>query len=559
LRRGSPVLLAAGVSDDIGRFSALFLAALTGVALAASAADAGQPVGVIALVDSGINPYHVVFRDRSPRAQRAPSTYLPGYPQDALPLRLTLDGPGDYAARVKADCKVWKSVKQGRLYWIPGTKIVGAISFADFGNNRDVDCTGTAPPVVPHVLDNQGHGTMTASRAAAAASWGACAECLVVSVQGVGDVPLTAPTAQPELESLHWLARNTSWIDAESNSWSPFAPIWEPTSSTDPLTDGPDLDRAVEASARRHLSFVSSGNGAAGRAGVVGHPTSTTGFFGPSVIKVGGVDSGRVVAWPGFPAHVASDACANWAASNTSISDAEDTLGSGTSSASPFAAGIAVGMLREARGLLGDRRSGVRGEIVARGPAGAVPSGPLADGRFTLAEWRAAVLHVATPRPVAQPEDGPPCEAIVGYSGAGVTPTALYYPTPVRWSDLSPAFPGYLLIGYGALDRPAQRLASAVLRGAQPLPARPEVDAFFAGVAPAESAVHALETLAEEEPALAPDPDVDPPPDADEEAAKARAKANAKRRAAKKRAACRRAARAHRKLRGCPKPKRRRK
>jgi hypothetical protein len=339
--------------------------------------------------------------------------------------------------------------------------------------------------------------------------------------------------------------------------------VWEPSSAADPLTDSPEIDRATEASARRHLSFFASGNGAAGRLGVVGHPTSAAGHFGPSIIKVGGIDSGHVVAWAGFPAHVVSDSCSSWAASNRSVSEAKDTIGGGTSGASPFAAGLAVAILREARGVLRDRRSGVRGEIVARGPAGLVPSGPLTDGRLTLAEWRALVLHVATPRPVAQAEDGPPCGGVVTTDDQGISPSVLYGPTPLMWSDVPEDFPGYMLIGYGALDRPAQRLASAVLHGTQPLPGRPEVDSFFAGLAPAEGAIHALKTLMEEEPALAADPDIDPPADPDEEAAKAKAKAKAereaaKRKAARKRTACRRAARAHRKLRGCPKPKRRR-
>src|SRR6266576_3048684 len=94
-----------------------------GLSGTAQAAD-----GVVALFDTGINPYHHTFRDTSPRAYRDPSTYLPGYPKDAEALNLSLDEP-DYAKAVKKDCEVWKALKPGKLYWIPGTKIVGAISF----------------------------------------------------------------------------------------------------------------------------------------------------------------------------------------------------------------------------------------------------------------------------------------------------------------------------------------------------------------------------------------------------------------------------------------------
>jgi hypothetical protein len=82
-------------------------------------------------LDTGINPYHVTFRDPSPRAQQHPSTYIPGYPADAEALPITLTEP-DYARAVRRDCEtIWKNVKPGRLYWFPGTKIVGAFFAAE--------------------------------------------------------------------------------------------------------------------------------------------------------------------------------------------------------------------------------------------------------------------------------------------------------------------------------------------------------------------------------------------------------------------------------------------
>src|SRR5687767_7410171 len=41
---------------------------------------------VVALIDTGINPYNAAFRDRSPLAQRHPSTYIPNYPTNARTL-----------------------------------------------------------------------------------------------------------------------------------------------------------------------------------------------------------------------------------------------------------------------------------------------------------------------------------------------------------------------------------------------------------------------------------------------------------------------------------------
>lgn len=42
------------------------------------------------MVDTGINPYHREFRDRTTRAYEHPSTYIPGYPKKAKALRLSL-------------------------------------------------------------------------------------------------------------------------------------------------------------------------------------------------------------------------------------------------------------------------------------------------------------------------------------------------------------------------------------------------------------------------------------------------------------------------------------
>src|SRR5690349_3408607 len=91
----------------------LLLGTLGAPAAHASAAPARA---VVALADTGIDPYHQVFRDRSARAYQYPGSYLPGYPKNATALKLHLDVK-DYWAAVRADCKVWKSVVPGKLYW----------------------------------------------------------------------------------------------------------------------------------------------------------------------------------------------------------------------------------------------------------------------------------------------------------------------------------------------------------------------------------------------------------------------------------------------------------
>lgn len=443
---------------------------------AAHAADA-----VIALQDTGINPYHKVFRDSSPRALQYPGTYIPGYPAGAKPLNLHLD-EASYRDAVKKDCSLWKGVKRGQLYYVPGTRIVGAISFQPVGG---IGCaTATADPTgTPYVLDTAGHGTMTASRAASS-EYGACRSCLIVSVQ----MPSTAGNAAPDIfDALDWLDANTGWIDAESHSWGPIAfGLWEPTGEADIYVGNPELARRSERNAQAHLAFWASGNGVAGRGGVIGLPgTETAPQLGPSVISVGGHDSGYVSAWAGFPPTVVSDDCNDWAAYSNSTDKSDPTVGSGTSSATPFAAGGAVRILRDARAILGDTTTGIHSGVAASGPAGLVPAGPLADGTLTVVEWRDLVLKTASPRPEAQFEDGPICS----------TTSAPYNAAPVKWTDVPSDFPEYVQIGYGAVDEVGHTRALATLNGQAPLPDRSRTDQFMALDAQSRAAQHKVYTL----------------------------------------------------------------
>ena len=102
----------------------------------------GEPQAVVALIDTGINPYSEAFRDTSPLARKHPSTYIPGYPEDAIELKLSLGVP--YKDAVEEDADVWAAVEPGKLYWVPGTRIVGAISLGDGG----VSCPSVSVPPV---------------------------------------------------------------------------------------------------------------------------------------------------------------------------------------------------------------------------------------------------------------------------------------------------------------------------------------------------------------------------------------------------------------------------
>jgi hypothetical protein len=445
------------------------LAALPGGGSAA-AEPTGKPTAVVAVLDTGINPYHAVFRDRSAAAQQHPSTRFPGYPRSAKALRISLD-IGSYKEAVEQDCDLWRGVVPGQLYWFPGTTVVGAISFSPAVKP---DCTSAFGGL--QLLDRNGHGTMTASRAVGR-THGACRGCPVVAVTGFNR------------QAVEWTGSQAAWLDAESHSWGAFLPAWVPAEAPivapNNLSNDPAFVRAVEKSAQAHLAFWASGNGIATRGGVLGHPTQVDPRLTPSVLSVGGHDSGRVITWPDAPPHLASDACDSWAAKHDSTTAEADNVGGGTSGATPYVAGGALAVLIEARRLLGDSRTGVRGSgadaVVAQGRPGRIQTGPLADGRLTLGEWRRVLLTTATARPKASPDDGPPCVT----SGAG-----LYSATPVEWSDVPPSFPGHLLIGYGAVDPPALATARAALAGRSPLPARAQEDEFFARDAEVRARLH---------------------------------------------------------------------
>lgn len=473
MRRAATTITAAG----------LWLAAVAPVASAASMPKwPKQPPSpgahaVIAMVDTGINPYHETFRDDSPRAQRPPWTYVAGYPRNATRLDLTLDAK-DYWSAVKADCKrVWSKIKVGKLYWVPGTKIVGAITFTP---QTEIDCKAPEPSADGRILDENGHGTMVASRAASS-QYGACQQCHVVAVQ----FPNSAAPAMmpPTIKSIEWAAKNSSWIDAQSNSWGPIVPGYDPTGAAGLYTAGKDLIRAVEEVSRKHLAFWASGNGALFRFGVAGHPTIASPHLAPSAIMVGGNDSGYFTAWTGFPPHIISDACNSWAAHVDKIDESADTVGSGTSSATPFAAGGAVRILLQARSILGDRSTGVEGKVVARGPKHVVHDGPLVDGKLTLDEWKRLTFVTASPRPKGHFEDGSAC-----------SPASPYGPTPVAWSDIPDGYPEYLHIGYGAVDAASFARAAKVLRGKASTPDRAATDEFFARDRAAREALYELYT-----------------------------------------------------------------
>lgn len=427
------------------------------------------PFSVVAHIDTGVNPYAPAFRAESALAYKHPSTYIPGYPKDAQPLKLSLDLP--YEKAVEKDTDKWKLLRRGQLYWIPGTKIIGAISFGAGGTY----CPPTKIPTVvglsdgtcsEHViLDDHGHGSMTGSRATGAPN-SLAPGARLVTIEGLG------------AQGVEWAAEQ-GWIDVQTNSWLAFVPQPVPNAVTD----------AFAAATETTFTMAASGNGTAFVAGFAPTPTYVLSTAPPGVVLVGGHDNGKMTLWAGASPHVVADAYAGYTAIGKSSEKMRpDPMACCTSAASPYAAGGAAALIEEARRILKDYSTGAENGVLARGRCGAVKKGPLADGDFTLEELRDLFFHTAEARPTEGKDDGE-----IHWLGAPGAPTHTDYgpggnpfclgctTTPVPWSTVPEQAQdaAYTFVGYGAINERSVALGEKVLRGKAEMPSRANADAQY--------------------------------------------------------------------------------
>jgi hypothetical protein len=394
------------------------------------------PVTVIGVADTGINPYHLEFSAQTypdpdvlaltEGFTRHPSEYIPGYPKDAQALEVTL-GAGYFPA---ADKPIWSgndTVKPGNMYWIPGTKIIGAV---DAGGS-----TGVTSGSDPHpILDDNGHGSGSAS-VSAGNRYGYCPTCLLVVVEALDE---TVVAALP-------------WVDISTNSFGYIGGL-----PIGLLTGGSEETKA--AAERGQTTLFAAGNGVGNAFDV---PISTYGSdqTGPDWnVTVGALrrDNQRAVVGDGIPVHLSS-----WGDGNLPSACRSGTVGQcafgGTSAATPYTAGAFGTVLTEVRRAVGDGQAGQKaGQVVADGLA-LEESVYLADGRLTRAELREAVLKTA--QPLNQDN------AVSPYP----------YPLTAPYTDAN-----VLVEGYGAATPEGAQRAIDVLLGRSQLPERPFEDAFFA-------------------------------------------------------------------------------
>ncbi len=422
------VLIAANLATGLASFAIL------------AGAEHGTPLDVnrdglvvIAVVDTGINPYHSDFSAASyvgpADLTRDPASYLTGYPSPhGDPIQLSLNEV-TYAEAVEKDRATWKRLEAQHLYWFPGTKIVGAY---------DSDGTtglGSTPDNV-RILDEDGHGTKSASVAVGNA-YGSCPECLLVVVEGFAG--LRWALAQP-------------WIDIVSNSWGSLGNVGIPVSA---LTGDHTFTRA--AAERGQTVLFASGNGVE-NSFITPEQTYAPETNGPDwVVNVGGsvpVDnaSSRHIVGTGHPVDVIAQAMDVPAAHPFNLTGM--SFHSGTSAATPRVAGVMGHVIAKARAVLDAPENGQfsRG-VIAKGTP--VPGSMiLGDGRFTRAELWDVVFKTA---------------AHTYYGGVGI------YPMSVTSNAATDIF----FEGYGVVDRATRDRAVNVTLGTEGPIYRPDEDFFF--------------------------------------------------------------------------------
>jgi len=418
---------------------------------------------VIGLIDTGVNPYHVAYR--RPEYAIHPSLYIEGFPATAPALGLTFDGPDYVTARNGDDAAVWSQVAGRTLYWIPGTNVIGAYSIHD-----EVD----APPagVTPRpIIDDYGHGTGTSSVAGGAgfsfltrAPFGSNPEALLVIIEGLGH------------EAVEW-ALNQPWIDFISGSYGDALAI-----PYNDLIDGflenvPVLHDELAGGLEYRFTapFVlrdgrtacfSAGNGLSRTGIAYDRYSSIRPTSGPSwVVTVGAISprNEQDYGWHSVPADISSFGN-HWPAAAPYSLDGEVEF-SGTSNATPVTCGVFSRALLAVRKALGDAVEGIHVDETATGSQNVPALGPAniaggfaGDGVLTRTELQNAVFKTARP--------------------GHIDPDNFLF-DPLVVPD-SPAY--FTMQGYGIANVASSGRAIDVLLGRAALPARPEVDAWIAGI-----------------------------------------------------------------------------
>jgi len=332
----------------------------TEVTPTATATATGASRVVVAVIDSAINPYHeALYAGGSLYAGSAPRAVTPAvlaeFGIDSNHI-LTLTRTGNFAADVAADAAQWRQIRRGERYWVRGTNLI-LVSFEDSGL-----------PLLQPSPDKDPHGVGTSAAVLAAAP-----QSVLVFVEGT--------TADAEA-----FAFNHPAIDIVSTSYGTPASI--------PLASQP-LTQSLEGVVMRGKLHV----GAADNSPALAPFDGTAGPWWSVGIAGLDVDSqGRELESGSFP-----DFLAAFTQTLPYCTDCETGLAtvSGTSFATPQAAGVAAAVLLQTRAQLGHT-----GGIVA-GTDGPVM---VRSGNREISVWqlRRALEQVAVQPPSTDFQPGSP-------------------------------------------------------------------------------------------------------------------------------------------------------
>ena len=385
----------------------LGLAGLAAPTSAAAPADGRGDATVIAVIDSGFSPYHFDYtakhmpqaksRDRSDDLPltKSPDTWLPGFPKKSAftsfsPLKVTLpkdelDNPNELYT---ADTKKWDAVKPSddkalNYYWMPGTKVIGAMTFGPTPTGR----YNPVPASAGRIYGNtSAHGTGTTS-VSVGNMHGTCPECLLVFIQ-------YSDSGSAE-RAIDW-AMKQPWIDAISNSYG-FSTTY---AGRDRVYNNSNTALQREASSRGQTIFFSAGNGMENAFTV---PNSTLGSSqeGPDwIVTVTATDpNGGTYSGTGKPADVAGIGSGYPSAYGATRVGAKGASGfSGTSNATPTVAGTYSRALYLARRAMAGSSKTQKGGLIAKGSfrCGSARKACELAGGLTATELRFRLLQSAT-------------------------------------------------------------------------------------------------------------------------------------------------------------------
>ena len=380
--------------------------------------DAGRDdVVVIAVVDSGINPYHWDYlASRMPQHKDSntqndlplsddPATWLPGHPgADAFAsytkLELQLEEEDSSASSSELhddDIAQWSKIRysegtlndQVHMYWFPGTKIVGHVAFpgALVGDPATSAVIGqSSGNIDTWAYDSHGIGTSTV---AVGNIHGSCPECVLVYVHGTSE------------EANQWVAKQ-DWIDLQSNSWG----LSLTGAARDRIYAGSDTELQRRATERGQPHFFSAGNGLE-NAFVTPNPTLFSSQEGPDwIVTVGAIETDGSSPGHGRPSDISSIGGGYPSGNGSegtdgSIIDDSVTATSGfggTSNATPVVAGMYGEALHKLRRALPGASRVQSGGVIAAGDASCGSANDqcaLADGVLTVHELLEALYRGA--------------------------------------------------------------------------------------------------------------------------------------------------------------------